>query len=66
MVLNGTDQKGLYPTYESSKPNKLNRTYKNHGMIFYDSIYGYNGIDGCITCGTDYINGNYNCGCSNC
>lgn len=64
--LDGTDQAGLYPTYESNKPNQLNRTYKNHGMIFYDSIYGYNGVEGCITCGTDYVNGNYNCGCSNC
>ena len=64
--LDDTDQAGLYPTYESNKPNQLNRTYKNHGMIFYDSIYGYNGVEGCITCGTDYVNGNCNCGCGNC
>jgi len=64
--LNGTDQAGMFPTYNSNKPNKLNKTYKNHGMIFYDSIYGYNGVEGCITCGTDYENGGCNCGCSDC
>jgi len=64
--LNGKDQSGLYPTYESNKPNNLNRTYKNHGMIFYDSIYGYNGVEGCYGCGTTYVNGNCNCGCGDC
>tara|TARA_R110000744_G_scaffold4145_1_gene15222 strand:- start:256 stop:864 length:609 start_codon:yes stop_codon:yes gene_type:complete len=63
--LNGADQKGLYPTFNSNKPNSLNNTYKNHGMIFYDSIYGYNGIEGCMSCGTNYVNGN-DCGCNDC
>ena len=63
--LNGADQKGLYPTFESNKPKSMSNTYKNHGMIFYDSIFGYNGIEGCMTCGTNYVNGN-NCGCNDC
>ena len=65
--LNGTDQAGLYPTFNSNKPKSLSNTYKNHGMIFYDSIYGYNGIEGCMSCGTSYVNGNEcNCGCIDC
>ena len=63
--LNGADQKGLYPTFEANKPKSMSNTYKNHGMIFYDSIFGYNGIEGCMTCGTNYVNGN-NCGCNDC
>ena len=61
--LNGTDQKGLYPTFNSNKPNSMSDTYKNHGMIFYDSIYGYNGIDGCFSCGNPYLRGESNCNC---
>ena len=63
--LNGTDQKGLYPTFETNRPKSMSNTYKNHGMIFYDSIFGYNGIEGCMTCGTNYVNGN-DCGCNDC
>ena len=33
--INGTDQDGLYPTFDSNKPASMNGTYKNHGMIFY-------------------------------
>ena len=65
--LKGADQAGLYPTFNSNKPKSLSNTYKNHGMIFYDSIYGYNGIEGCMSCGTSYVNGNEcNCGCTDC
>jgi hypothetical protein len=47
--ITGTDQDGLYPTYEDNKPNSMSGTYKNHGLIFYDSIYTYpNG--NCSTC----------------
>ena len=63
--LNGTDQKGLYPTFETNRPKSMSNTYKNHGMIFYDSIYGYDGIEGCRSCGTSYVNGN-DCGCNDC
>ena len=63
--LNGTDQKGLYPTFETNRPKSMSNTYKNHGMIFYDSIFGYNGVEGCMTCGTNYVNGN-DCGCNDC
>ena len=63
--LNGTDQKGLYPTFETNRPKSMSNTYKNHGMIFYDSIFGYNGIEGCMTCVTNYVNGN-DCGCNDC
>ncbi len=62
--LNSTDQKGLYPTFESNKPKSMSDTYKNHGMIFYDSIYGYNGIDGCFSCGNPYVKGESNCNCN--
>ena len=61
--LNGTDQTGLYPTYASNRPKSMSDTYKNHGMIFYDSIYGYNGIDGCNDCGNPNIRGISNCNC---
>ena len=36
--MNDDDQSGDYPTYESNKPCNGN-TYKNHGIIMYDSIY---------------------------
>ena len=61
--LNGTDQTGLYPTFASNRPKSMSDTYKNHGMIFYDSIYGYNGVDGCYNCGNPYVRGNSNCNC---
>ena len=32
------DQNGQYPTYESNRPSNSS-TYKNHGIIMYDSIY---------------------------
>ncbi len=60
--LNGTDQAGLYPTFANNKPKSMSDTYKAHGMIFYDSIYGYNGVDDCSTCGCS-VNG---CGCNDC
>lgn len=62
--LNGTDQAGLYPTFKNNKPKSMNGTYKNHGMIFYDSIYGYDGIDGCLSCANPYVNGSSNCNCN--
>ena len=61
--LNGTDQTGLYPTFASNRPKSMSDTYKNHGMIFYDSIYGYNGVDGCYSCGNPYVRGKSNCNC---
>tara|TARA_R110000765_G_scaffold138693_1_gene238711 strand:+ start:328 stop:930 length:603 start_codon:yes stop_codon:yes gene_type:complete len=61
--LNGTDQTGLYPTFASNRPKSMSDTYKNHGMIFYESIYGYNGVDGCYSCGNPYVRGNSNCNC---
>jgi hypothetical protein len=61
--LNGTDQVGLYPTFANNKPRSMSDTYKNHGMIFYDSIYGYNGVDGCFSCGNPYLRGESNCNC---
>ena len=62
--LNGTDQAGLYPTFNNNKPKSMNGTYKNHGMIFYDSIYGYDGVDGCLNCANPYVNGSSNCNCN--
>ena len=61
--LNGTDQTGLYPTFASNRPKSMSDTYKNHGMIFYDSIYRYEGIDGCFSCGNPYLRGESNCNC---
>tara|TARA_B110000046_G_scaffold74671_1_gene82762 strand:+ start:991 stop:1593 length:603 start_codon:yes stop_codon:yes gene_type:complete len=61
--LNGTDQTGLYPTFASNRPKSMNDTYKNHGMIFYDSIYRYEGVDGCFSCGNPYLRGESNCNC---
>ena len=59
--LNHKDQRGKYNTYETNKPNAM-KAYKNHGMIFYDSIYKYNGVADCDACGSQY---NYykNCFC---
>tara|TARA_R110002020_G_scaffold225959_3_gene436296 strand:- start:5999 stop:6613 length:615 start_codon:yes stop_codon:yes gene_type:complete len=65
--LNSTDESGNYTTYTSNRPNSMSDTYKNHGMIFYDSIYdGYSGVESCFDCGNPYVNGNCNCGCDNC
>ena len=64
--LNSKDEKGNYLTYEANKPNSMSNTYKNHGMIFYDSIYGYDGVDGCFGCGNNYNNGRCNCNCNDC
>tara|TARA_R110002051_G_C8698037_1_gene493951 strand:+ start:122 stop:724 length:603 start_codon:yes stop_codon:yes gene_type:complete len=61
--LNGTDQTGLYPTFASNRPKSMSDTYKNHGMIFYDSIYGYKGVEGCFSCGNPYFRGESNCNC---
>jgi len=61
--IKGDDQKGKFPTYENNLPKSLHGTYKNHGMIFYDSIYTYNGVADCgiYGCYDDY---NYrNCDC---
>tara|TARA_R110000824_G_scaffold72_4_gene243 strand:+ start:1226 stop:1837 length:612 start_codon:yes stop_codon:yes gene_type:complete len=64
--LNGTDQSGLYPTFKSNRPKSMSDTYKNHGMIFYDSIYGgYAGVEACGGCGS-YSNYNCNCNCNDC
>ena len=62
--LNGTDQDGMFPTYEANRPNSMTDTYKNHGLIFYDSIYDYTGVDGCPGCSNSYTN--CNCNCDNC
>lgn len=64
--LNSSDEQGDYPTYESNKPKSMSDTYKNHGMIFYDSIYGYRGVDGCVSCGNPYLKGECNCNCTDC
>ena len=36
--IQGDDQSGDYPTYDSNRPSG-SIAYKNHGIIFYDSIY---------------------------
>ena len=59
--LNGSDQDGLFPTYEANKPASMSDTYKNHGMIFYDSIYDVTGTDACPSCGTYTV-----CNCNDC
>ena len=65
--LNESDQAGLYPTFEANHPKSMSDTYKNHGMIFYDSIYdGYQGVDGCFSCGNPSVNGKCNCNCNDC
>ena len=61
--LNDSDQAGLYPTFEANHPKSMSDTYKNHGMIFYDSIYRYEGVDGCFSCGNPYLRGESNCNC---
>ena len=38
--LNHTDQAGSYPTYKANRPN-INPTWKNHGIIMYDSCNDY-------------------------
>jgi hypothetical protein len=64
--LKSDDEKGNYLTFENNSPKSMSDTYKNHGMIFYDSIYDYTGVDGCADCGNPYYKGNCNCNCSNC
>jgi|TARA_R110002020_G_scaffold471441_1_gene698557 hypothetical protein len=57
--LNGSDQDGMFPTYEDNKPVSLSGTYKNHGLIMYDSLYTKrcNSSSCCNDCG------GYNCNC---
>ena len=63
--LNGDDQDGMFTTYEDNKPKSMSDTYKNHGMIFYDSIYDYAGGDACPSCNSYY--GYCKCqGCTTC
>lgn len=64
--LKSDDEEGNYTTFENNAPKSMSDTYKNHGMIFYDSIYGYTGIDGCSDCGNPYLNGKCNCNCADC
>jgi hypothetical protein len=65
--LNGSDQSGMFPTYEANKPSSMSDTYKNHGMIFYDSIYdGYEGVEACGGCGAYTTVNGCNCNCNNC
>ena len=62
--LNDSDQAGLYPTFDANHPKSMSDTYKNHGMIFYDSIYGgYTGVESCGSCGCVVSNG---CNCNDC
>ena len=53
------DQTGNYPTYESNKPNTYS-TYKNHGIIMYDSIYSRRRFNRGYTSWKD------NCPCDDC
>jgi len=53
------DQNGLYPTYESNRPNR-GFAYKNHGIIMYDSIYTKNYHPRTYTSWKDY------CPCDDC
>ena len=53
------DQIGNYPTYESNKPNTYS-TYKNHGIIMYDSIYSRRRFNRGYTSWKDY------CPCDDC
>ena len=61
--LNGTDQAGLYPTFENNNPCNSNDVWKNHGIIMYDSIYSRSW---CGSCSGYYYSSNCNCGCNNC
>lgn len=38
--LNHSDQAGSYPTYKTNRPN-INPTWKNHGIIMYESCNDY-------------------------
>jgi len=54
-----SEQDGMFPTYDNNKPKNMLDTYKNHGMIFYDSIYTYNKQ----RCGNCYSFMEDNCNC---
>ena len=60
--LQGSDQAGLYPTYEANKGCSGNEVWKNHGIVMYDSIYDrdyYGRRSYCYSC----TNSN-NCNCN--
>tara|TARA_R110002096_G_scaffold151751_2_gene314480 strand:- start:101 stop:694 length:594 start_codon:yes stop_codon:yes gene_type:complete len=57
--LNGSDQAGMYPTYDNNKPCRTG-VWKNHGIIMYDSIYTNSRNCGCsYNCGCGYYEGYY-------
>ena len=57
--LNGSDQAGMYPTYDDNKPCRTG-VWKNHGIIMYDSIYTNSRNCGCsYNCGCGYYEGYY-------
>ena len=55
--MNHKDQSGNFPTYKQNKPN-INPTWKNHGIIMYDSCNDY--------CNNRYDKERYNPLCSSC
>ena len=61
--IKGSDQDGLFPTFEANNPCSGNEVWKNHGIIMYDSIYDR---QWCGACSGYYYSSNCGCGCNNC
>jgi hypothetical protein len=62
--INGTDQAGLFPTYDANKGCSGNEVWKNHGIIMYDSIYDRNMYGVCGSCYNNGYNNTYNNDCN--
>ena len=61
--ITGSDQAGLFPTFDANNPCTWNEVWKNHGIIMYDSIYDRQWCGGCSNY---YYSGSCGCGCNNC
>lgn len=65
--LRGSEQAGLFPTFENNKACMTDEVFKNHGIVMYDSIYDRdyygNFVYGNTYC-NGYCGGNCNCNCN--
>jgi hypothetical protein len=61
--LRGSEQAGLFPTFEDNKSCMTDEVFKNHGIVMYDSIYDRDYYGNFIV-GNSYCNGYCNNGCN--
>ena len=59
--INGAEQAGLFPTFESNKQCGNDKVWKNHGIVMYDSIYDRDFYGICGSCYNNSYNSSCNC-----